>query len=176
MGIAKRKCWMAWMAAVPVLFGLLFCFNKEESLKNSFLLTSSSCPLPLIAIHLNYKFLHPSGFLLLICLLRTWAHKSPSLGFPLCSSQGRRKTAAYICFYLCNFIMLCSFLGCHFILSKVISVMNAEAQDKIQTLSFRELNPAAQVQVHSETWRFYLASSYCSGQHRTLADPRLYMA
>lgn len=58
-----------------------------------------------------------------------------SLGSPLCSSQGRGKAAVYIHFHLCNFVILCSFFGCHFIFSKVTSVMNTEAQGRIQTLA-----------------------------------------
>lgn len=56
-------------------------------------------------------------------------------GSPLCSSQGKGKAAVYIHFYLCNFITLCSFFGCHFTFSKVTSILNTEAQGRIQTLT-----------------------------------------
>lgn len=111
-----------------------FFFFKEETLKISFLLTSSSCPLPLILIHLNCKISYSRWLS---------ADSSPvenlssevSLGSPLCFSQGRGKAAVYIHFHLCNFVIPCSFFGCHFIFSKVTSVMNAEAQGRIQTVA-----------------------------------------
>lgn len=98
-----------------------------------------------------------------------------SLGSPLCSLQGRGKAAVYIHFYLCNFVMLCSCFGCHFIFSKVTSIMSAEAQGRIQTLT---LGASIQLPKHRYIVKLggsHLASSYCSGQYWAPVGPKLHM-